>query len=248
MQLLEWPLLDALQTGALLVLFISFATEALSRRDRMLAWLALACLLVGLRHGVLAIPVHSSLNPDLLERAQSLLAALGFLALIAAVARLFPNHVPASAFRWVALGLVTNLLRNLLLPLEGPAEAWAHYAYNLTYLATCGALLFWIHRARQEGDLMGRRLFFGFLLVTLPVVVEIAAYSLFNVRIRLSGLSLVILAMIIGASWQWLVVGAMESRVHRVEAEVELWRDLVPGNAFRTDRPSPFLESLFGPS
>ncbi len=29
MQLLDWPLLDALQAGALLTLFISFITEAL---------------------------------------------------------------------------------------------------------------------------------------------------------------------------------------------------------------------------
>ena len=36
MQLLDWPLLDALQAGALLTLFISFITEAYSRRDRMM--------------------------------------------------------------------------------------------------------------------------------------------------------------------------------------------------------------------
>jgi len=39
---------------------------------------------------------------------------------------------------------------------------------------------------------------------------------------------------------------AQESRIQRAESEVEVWRSLVPGNAFRTDRPSPFMESLFG--
>ncbi len=247
MQLLDWPLLDALQAGALLTLFISFITEAYSRRDRMMGWLALACLLVALRHAAMAAAVHYSLNPELLDRAQSLFVALGFLALATSLARLFPIHVPASAPAWLALGMVPNLVRNLLLPRESPLEPWVHHSYNLTYLVGCGLFLYWLQRAREEGDLMARRVFFGFLCVTLPVVVEITAFSLFNVRIRLSGLSLLILAMTISASWQWVVVGALESRIHRAETEVELWRNLVPGTAFRTDRPSPLMESLFGP-
>ena len=247
MQLLDWPMLDALQSGALLALFISFSIEAYSRRDRMMGWLALACLLVALRHVTLAAAVHPSLNPELLDRAQSLLVAMGFLALSVAIARLFPGHVPAALPKWLALGMVPNLVRNLLLPQDSPLEPPFHQLFNLTYLVGCGLLLYWIHRAREEGDLLARRLFFGFLCVSLPVVVEIAAFSLFAVKVRLSGLSLVILAMTISASWQWLVVGALESRIHRAETEVELWRNLVPGNAFRTDRPSPLMEGLFGP-
>ena len=53
--------------------------------------------------------------------------------------------------------------------------------------------------------------------------------------------------MAIGTSWQWLVVHAMEGRIHRAEHEVEAWRSLLPGTAFRTDRPSPVLEHRFGP-
>lgn len=95
---------------------------------------------------------------------------------------------------------------------------------------------------------MGRRLFLGFLGLTLPVVIEIAALSLFDLKVRLSGFSLVFLSMAVGTSWHWLMVRGMESRIHRAEAEVEVWRSLVPGTAFRTDRPSPMLEKAFGGS
>ena len=40
MQLPVWSFLDALQAGALLSLFISFGTDALSRKDRMMGWLS----------------------------------------------------------------------------------------------------------------------------------------------------------------------------------------------------------------
>jgi hypothetical protein len=135
-----------------------------------------------------------------------------------------------------------------VLPHPGFADTWMHHASNVTYLVGCGFIIYWTLRAREDGDPMGRRLFLGFLGVTLPVVVEIAAYSLFDLKVRLSGFSLVILAMAIGTSWQWLVVNAMESRIHRAETEAELWRNLVPGHAFRTDQPSPLMQDLFGPA
>jgi len=246
MHLLDWPFLDALQTGALAALFISFGTDALTRRDRMMGWLALTCLLVGLRHGVLALGTMPAMNPDLVDRGQSLLVACGFIALCTAVSELFPRHVPGRFPGWVALGMSPNFIRNLVLPHPSLGDTVLHQMANVTYLVGCGFILYWTLRARQDGEPMGRRLFLGFLGVTLPVVVEISALSLFNLKVRLSGFSLVILAMAIGTSWQWLVVSAMESRIQRAESEVEVWRSLVPGNAFRTDRPSPFMESLFG--
>jgi hypothetical protein len=94
---------------------------------------------------------------------------------------------------------------------------------------------------------MGRRLFLGFLGVSLPVVVEIAALTFFDLKIRLSGLAMVILAMAIGTSWQGLMVDTLESRIRRAETEADLWRNLVPGHAFRTDQPSADMENLFGP-
>jgi hypothetical protein len=246
MQLLDWPFLDALQTGALAALFVSFGTDALSRRDRMMGWLALTCLLVGTRHAVLAIGTHPSANPDLVDRAQSILVLLGFLTLCAALTRLFPNHVPARFPGWVALAMAPNFIRNLFLPHPSLADTWMHHASNVVYLVGCGLIILWTLRAKQDGDPMGRRLFIGFLGVTLPVVVEVAAFSLFNLKIRLSGFSLVILAMAVGTSWQWLVVNTMEGRIRRAEGEAEIWRSLLPGNAFRTDRPSALMERLFG--
>lgn len=246
MQLLDWPFLDALQAGALATLFVGFGLDALTRRDRMMGWMALTCLLVGIRHGVLALGAMPAWNPDLVDRLQSLLVAVGFITLCAALANLFPRHFPRRFPKWIALGMIPNYIRNLLLAHPSQAEAWAHGLYDLTYLLGCGFIVYWSLRARQDGDPMGRRLFFAFFALTVPVVVEIAAQSLFGIKIRLSGFSLVILAMAIGTSWQWFVVRDMESRVQRAETEVEIWRSLVPGNAFRTDRPSALMEGLFG--
>ena len=243
---LDWPFLDALQTGALTALFITFGSDAFSRRDGMMGLLALSCLLVALRHAVLALGASSGLNPDLLDRAQSFLVALGFLTLCLTLRQLFPNQVPRRFPGWIALGLVPNFLRNLLLPHPSTAELWLQQAANLTFLVGCGAAIHFTLRARVEGDPMGRRLFLGFLGVTLPVVVEIAALSLFDMKVRLSGFSLVMLAMAIGNSWQRLVVGAMESRIHAAQTEAEAWRSLIPGTAFRTDRPSTWMDTLFG--
>ena len=246
MQLLDWPFLDAFQTGALAALFVSFATDALSRRDRMIGWLALGCALVGMRHTVLAFASQPSANLELLDRVQSLLAAFGFIALCTAFTELFPRHVPRRFPRWIALALLPNYLRNLALPHPSVADTWMLHASHLSFLAGCGAIIYWTFRARQEGDPMGNRLFVGISAVTLPVVIEIAAYSFFGLKVRLSGFSLLILAMAIGTSWQWLVVSTLEDRIQQAETEVEIWRSLVPGNAFRTDRPSPVMDGIFG--
>ncbi len=248
MQVLVWPFLDALQTGALLTLFIGFGTDALSRRDRLMGWLSLTCLLVGLRHALLAWSDLPFLNPDLVDRAQSLLVAFGFISLCQAFRHLFPRQVSPTFPLWIAVGMIPNFLRNLVLPHPGLADTWMHHAFNVTYLVGCGCILTWTLRARQDGDPMGHRLFLGFLGLTLPVVVEIAALSLFDMKVRLSGFSLVILAMSIGTSWQWLVVKALESRIRLAEAEVAVWRNLTPGPAFRTDQPSAQMENLFGPA
>lgn len=246
MQLMDWPFLDALQAGALAALFVSFGTDALSRKDRMMGWLAATCFLVGLRHGVLTLGALPTMNPDLVDRAQSLLVAAGFITLCIGLTHLFPRHIPRAFPAWVGLGMIPNLLRNLVASHPGFADTWLHHASNVNYLLACGFIIYWTLRARQDGDPMGRRLFLGLLGLTLPVIVEISAFSLFDLKIRLSGFTLVILAMAIGTSWQWLVVQAMESRIHRAETEVEIWRSLLPGNPFRTDRPSALMEGLFG--
>ena len=246
MQLLDWTLLDALQAGALLALMVAYGADAIARRDRMMGWLSITCLLVGLRHVVLSLETGPILNLDMMERAQSLLVCFGFLALCMAVVRLFPRHLPRRFPLWIALGMLPNFVRNLILPPMHPLDPPLHHAADITYLVGCGAMIWATLKARQADDPMGRRLFLGFLGVSLPLVVEIAAGSLFNLKIRLSGLSLIILAMAIGTSWQWLATQALRERLLHSETEAEAWEELVPGGAFRTDRPSEFMESLFG--
>ncbi len=246
MSILDWPILDALQTGALVAMFLNIGVEALSRRDRTMGWLALACCLVGLRHAVLALGNLPGMNPDLVNRAQSLLATSGFVALCANLAALFPRYIPRRFPGWMLLGLIPNFIRNLFIAQPGSWDTWMHHAANLAYLLGCAFLLAWTLRAHQHGDRMGKRLFPGLLVVTLPVAAEIAALSLFDLRLRLSGISLMILTMIIGNSWQWLAVNTMESRLRRLENELEVWRSLVPGTTFRTNEPSLEMEGLFG--
>ena len=247
MPILDWPFLDALQAGALGVLCLGFTLDALNRRDRLMGWLALTCLLVGLRHIVLACATGPAFNPDLMDRAQSLLVAFGFLSLCMVMVELFPRHVPRSFPGWMALAQTSSFIRNLVLSHPSGWERWLHHASNLAYLIGCGAIATWTLKARQAGDPLGRRLFLGVLGVTLPVVVEVASLSLFGIKVRLTGFSLVILAMAIGSSWQWLVIQAIERRIDRAEHETEIWRSLVPGHVFRSDRPSPGMEALFGP-
>ncbi len=246
MQLMDWTLLDALQAGALLALTVSYGADALARRDRMMGWLSITCLMVGLRHGSLALEADSALRLDTLERAQSLLVCLGFIALCLAVVRLFPRQLSRRFPLWITLGMLPNFFRNLALPPLHPLDPPLHHVADITYLVGCGALIWATLKARLEGDPMGRRLFLGFLGVALPVVVEIAAESLFNLKIRLSGFSLLILAMAIGTSWQWLVTESLRERLILAEAEAGAWEDMVPGGAFRTDRPSESMEALFG--
>ncbi len=246
MQLLDWTLLDALQAGALFALTVAYGADALARRDRMMGWLSVTCLLVGLRHGALAMEADAALRLDTLERAQSLLVCFGFIALCLAVVRLFPRHLSPRFPLWIALGMIPTFFRNLALPPLHPLDPPLHHAADITYLVGCGALIWATLKARLEGDPMGRRLFLGFLGVALPVVVEIAAESLFNLKIRLSGFSMLILAMAIGTSWQWLVTESLRERLILAEAEADAWEDLVPGGPFRTDRPSEPMEALFG--
>ena len=142
MILMDWPSLDALQAGALMALCLGFAVDAFTRRDRMMGWLALACLLVALRHGALVLGAQLDLNPHLVDRVQSLFMAFGFIALCAALARLFPSHVPQGFPRWVALGLIPNYLRNLVLPHPSLADTWMHNAANLAYLVACSCAVY----------------------------------------------------------------------------------------------------------
>lgn len=228
------------------MLFVGFAAEGIARRDRIMGWLALTCLLVAFRHAVLSLGTIHGLNPDLLDRGQSLLIAGGFLSLCVALNHLFPDQVPDGFPGWMTVAMVPNFLRNLVFTHPSLADTWAHQLSNAAFLLGCGCLLTWIFKARQAGNPMARRLFLAFLAAAFPAVVELLAFSLFGLKIRLSGFSLVILALAMGTSWQWLMIRTMETRIHHAEKEGEAWQSLLPGSTFRTDRPSPVMEHLLG--
>jgi hypothetical protein len=229
-----------------MALFASFGTDAYSHRNRLMGWLAVTCLLVGLRHGVLAIGVQSGLSPDLVEHSQSLLVALGFIALSFVISALFPRRAPRLFPAWVALAMVPSFFRNLVPLAPGSLDTWLHHVANATYVVGCGFTVYLTTRARKDGDLMGERLFLGILGVTFPVVVEVVSLSIFDTRIPLSGFSLVILAMAIGSTRQWLTERDLEARIGQTEREAAAWRSLVPGTSFSTGRASPAMEGLFG--
>jgi hypothetical protein len=247
MHLLDRSLLDALQAGALAALAVSLGLEGASRRDRTMGWLALTCLLVGLRHAVLLLGAPPVLGPGLPEQAQSLLTACGFIALCRTLGELFPHHVPRRFPVWMGLGLTPAFIRSLFFSRQGSWDLRLHLAADFAYLLGCGFIVWRTWKARGDGDRMGRRLFPSFLALSLPVGMELGAGGLFHPQLRVSGFSLAILALIIRDSWQWLAINSMETRLHRLEKELRAWKSLIPGTAFRTDQPSLWMEGLFGP-
>ena len=244
---LDWILLDTLQAGGLFALGCTFALDALARRDRTMGWLSATCVIIGLRHGLMAFSADAAWSPDLADRGQSLLVALGFTALCQTLRSLFPQHVPARFPAWIAAALAPSYLRIFALPHPSPLATACHQASVLVYLVGCGLILVWTRRARQEGDPLAKRLFLGLVGLTLPVVVELAALSLYGLKLRLSGFSLMALALTVGTSWQWLVVTTIEARIHHAEREAQAWRSLVPGQSFHTGQPSQPMQALFGP-
>ncbi|HEX9080688.1 MAG TPA: hypothetical protein VF768_00345 [Holophagaceae bacterium] len=248
MHLQDWTLLDAFQAGALFALAAAYGADSLARRDRMMGWMAFACLLLGLHHALMPSWGALADGSDPMSRAQILLVSAGFLALSTAIVHLFPRHMPGRFPLWIAVGLLPNLVRSLLLRAGHPLEPVLGHATDLVYLTGCAVMIRAALKARMAGDPMGGRFFLGFVVAAFPVVVEIAASSLFNLRIHLSGLSMMVLATVIGSSWQWLATQSLRERVLETEGEAEAWRNLVPGTTFRTDRSSPFMETTFGPS
>ena len=244
---LDWTLLDAFQAGALFALAAAYGADALGRRDRLMGWMAVGCLLLGLRHSVVCLGGHGSDPLGFAGRMQILLSALGFIALCAALVHLFPRAMPRRFPRWIALGLLPDLARVALRPLAHPVDAALGYAADLTYLVGCGIMIQAALRARMLGDPMGTRFFYGFLAASFPVVVEVAASTLFGMRLHLTGLSMMMLAIAIGSAWQWLATQSLRDQIQETEDEAEAWRALMPGATFRTDRPSAFLETAFGP-
>ncbi|HJV90009.1 MAG TPA: hypothetical protein VJ623_06870 [Holophagaceae bacterium] len=241
-----WPLLNALQGGALLALTLSFGADGFARRDKVMQRLALSCALVALRHGLIAAGEVGLLHPDVVLRAQSLLVCVGFIALMGAFTSLFPAHLPASLPGWMGLAFVPNFIRNLFLGPDHLLDRSFHNVANLAYVGFSLYLVSRVMQARKDGEAMAQRLLWGLVGVTVPVLVEAFLDSAFDLKVRLSGFSLLFLAAFLGASWHWGVATGLEARVDRAEAEAQAWRRLAPGPSFRVGTESPFMEDLFG--
>lgn len=241
-----WPLLNTLQGGALLALTLSFGAEGFARRDRVMQRLAAACLLVALRHGVIALGEVGLLGAEPVLHAQSLLVCGGFIALLGSFHALFPDHLPAQLPTWVTLAFIPNFLRNLLLDSGHPWDRPLHTLADLVYVGVSLYLVVQVGKARREGVPMAQRLLWGLVGVVIPVLLEASVEMLTSARLRLSGFSLLFLAAFLGSSWHWGLTTALERRAERAEADAHTWRRLLPGPWFRRGAPNALMEDLLG--
>lgn len=241
-----WPLLNALQAGALLALTLSFGAEGFARRDRVMQRLAAVCALVALRHGVIALGEVGVLAAEPALRTQSLLVCGAFIVLLGAFHQIFPDHLPPQLPTWASLAFLPNIARNLFLDSRHALDRPLHNAANLVYVILCLVLVVQVARARRDGVPMAQRLLWGLVGVAIPVVVEAGVESAFGLRLRLSGFSLLFLAAFLGASWHWGLTTALERRAERGEAEAQGWRRLLPGPWFRLGSPNALMDDLVG--
>jgi hypothetical protein len=241
-----WLPLDALQAGALFALALGYLADAAARRDRLMGWLGLTCVIIGIRHGVMVMAAEEALSLQLTDRLQSLCASIGFFGLACAFRVVFPRQFTPRAVALLALGMAPNLVRNLTLPRDIPAEHVLHQITNAAYVLGAAFICLASWRASQEGSPMARRLLWGIVGLCVPVVVEAGALTLFGAKIRLSGLALMILAIAIGGSWLHLTMQGQREQLERCREETKAWRSLVPGPTWHSAEPSLLMESLFG--
>lgn len=238
--------LDGAQAGALLALAANFGADAITRRDRLTSWLTLACFFISARHGILAVWGMGQLAYPVALKLQSSMASLGFIALFVALRRLFPDRLSPLLLPWVVVGLLPNFIRNALLNSDSPFDLPLHQVVNLTYALASLYTVMVIGRAKVEGDPMGRRMFWGLLTTLALILLEVGAMALFDVPLRISGLAVVMLAIAMGGSWQWLISSSQERRARSAEEEAKVWRSLVSGPSWRTGESAPLMEGLFG--
>lgn len=241
-----WLPLDALQAGALFALALGYLADAAARKDRLMGWLGLTCVIIGLRHGVMVLAAEEALSAELTDRIQSLCASGGFFALVVSFHLVFPRQIPRRALVVLALGLAPNLLRNLLLPRGIALEHGLHQVANTTYVLGSAYICLASWRASREGNPMARRLLWGIVGLCIPVVVEAGALIFTGAKLRLSGLALMILAIAIGGSWLHLTLQGQREALDRAREEAKAWRTLVPGPTWHTGEPSLLMENLFG--
>lgn len=246
MNIPPWLPLDALQAGALFALALGYLADAAARRDRLMGWLGLTCILIGIRHGVMVMSAEEALSPELTDRLQSLCASTGFFGLVTAFSVVFPRHVDRRVLGFIALGMAPNLVRNFLLPRGTGLEHLLHNLTNGAYVLGSTLICIASWRASREGNPMARRLLWGIVGLCVPVVVEALALIFTGAKVRLSGLALMILAIAIGGSWLHLTMQDQREQLDRCRAEAKAWRTLVPGPTWHTAEPSLLMENLFG--
>lgn len=235
------------QFGALVSLAILFGVDSLRRKDRMVGWISLSCLLLGSRYAILAAQANQSLPFDLTERAQAIVASFGFAATTLSFWHAFRTYFwfRLPVFLGVFLGL--NLLRCLFLPLESVLGHALHLILLLTYPLLYSMTLKAIWRAFKARDPMSRRLVLsGFLLALLPLLAEVGWQILTGNRIPVGGIGAMFMAVPLGVSWYWVIGHSYEIRIQNAQAQAAAWRSLVPGTAWYSEEPSSMMEALFG--
>ena len=202
-------------------------------------------VLIGLRHLAVGLSDVELLAAGTANRLQSLFASFGFICLATALQRIFPKQLPARLGFFVFLGLLPNLFRNFVLQ-PGELDEILHDIANLVYLLTGAWIILAAHRARVAGDPVARRLFLGLIGVFIPLAVEVVAIAVFQVRLRISGFSMVALAVSIGASWQWFSDHSLRTEILEAREEAGIWRALIPQPTWRSGEASEFMTSTFG--
>lgn len=243
---LPWLTLDALQAGGLLALAAAFATDGLHRRDRMMLWLGLSCLLIALRHATGILDAGAILSVGTADRLQSLLASLGYLAMMRALVIAFPAFYPDRLLLGMLIGLLPNFVRCLFLPLSGELALVLHLLTGITYFAGFGLTLVAMIRARRAKDPFAQRLLGGLLITMLPAAAELVLRVGFNFQLRISGIGMMLMAISLAASWFWVLTYDLQAKLQGLQAEADAWRSLIPGATWHTKEESPLMQGLYG--
>lgn len=241
-----WLPLDALQAGALFALALGYLADAAARKDRLMGWLGLTCVIIGLRHGVMIMAAEEVLSPELADRLQSLMASSGFLCLFAALRVLFRSHVTGTVLAMMTAGMLPNVFRNLFLARSHGLDPILHNISNIFYVVGAVWICLATWRARREGHPMARRLLWGIVGLCVPVILEAMVLIVSGAKLRLSGFALMVLAIAIGGSWLHFTMEGQQERLDRCREEAKAWRSLVPGPTWHSAEPSLLMESLFG--
>jgi hypothetical protein len=237
---------NLLQAGAMLALMEVFGLDALRRKDRVVGRLAIAAMLLMLRHGVVAFE-YAFPSPTVVEHLQASLTALGFMAAVLALWRAFQPYFWGGTPVMAGGFLLANLARALLLPLGTPLEVWVHAVILAGYPLFYGVMLLALLRAFRANDPLSRRLLIGgFLLALLPLLGEGFCLVALNRRIPMSGLAMLLMAVPFGVSRYWVIGHRYEEQLQVCQAQRNGWRRLISGPTWCVGEPSSVMESLFG--